>query len=257
MPTRDDWKTCIIKANETGFDGIELFGNDYEREEKMENSLLHSYAVLARQLGIRLSGHPWMEWADLPLDRLNKKLKQLLEYCARMEIQEINIHFAFLTDRSRGFDRIFEVLDECIIFLRAHAMTLLFENVPSHGIRELGSEVADFDELFAHYGVDDPIMLTIDNGHAHIEGITKPLASRWGKRWRYTHISDNDGINDLHRMPGEGSVDWDELALCAATSSYTGPLMMEYAFEKIPAALQVMIPSFGENGLSINSIPRK
>jgi sugar phosphate isomerase/epimerase len=252
MPMRDDWKTCIIKAKEMGFDGIELFGNDYEKEAKMENDLLRSYAVLARQLGIRLSGHPWMEWADIPLDGLKKKLNQLFEYCVRMEMKEVNIHLAFLTDRDQGLDRIFNVLDECVVFLKNHAMNILFENVPSHGIREIGSELADFDKLFTHYGADDPVMLTIDSGHAHIEGITRSLASLWGNRWRYTHINDNDGIDDLHWMPGEGNMDWDEFAIYADAASYAGPLMMEYALEKVPAALRVMIPLFGEKGLLIN-----
>jgi sugar phosphate isomerase/epimerase len=253
MPTRGDWRHCITLAAETGFDGIELFGSDYDDETLMKPDLLRDLAALARQKNIILSAHPWMDWSSLSMPLMGTKFRQLLEYCAVMEIREINCHLAFFTDRNQGFDRLFSVVDNQIPFLCEHAMTLLFENVPAHGFRELGSEPADFDELFAHYS-SDPIMLTIDNGHANIEKTMKSLSVRWGSRWRYTHINDNDGIEDRHWWPGAGSVDWRLVAECARKVAYCGPLMMEYSFDKLSRAMPVLTQAYADAGFSIAAL---
>lgn len=34
------------------------------------------------------------------------------------------------------------------------------------------------------------------------------ILRRWGERLAYTHLSDNDGIQDRHWIPGRGTVDW-------------------------------------------------
>jgi hypothetical protein len=58
-------------------------------------------------------------------------------------------------------DRLFAVVDPEIEFLAAHNITLLFENTPAHGTGELGSEIADFDALFEHYG---PVLIKAFDG---------------------------------------------------------------------------------------------
>jgi sugar phosphate isomerase/epimerase len=254
MPMRDNWKQCITRAAESGFDGIELFGSEYEDESKMEKGLFREYARLSGEVKIQLSAHPWMEWSNLPQKKLTEKLQRLLEYCASMEMKEVNIHLAFLTSREQGMDRLFTSVDQCISFLREHKMTLLFENVPAHGFRELGSEVADFDALFAHYSSDSPVMSTIDTGHAHIEKTIETLAVKWPGRWRYTHIHDNNGLEDLHRRPGQGTLDWNELARCARKAGYTGPLMMEYSFSEVPEAMPVLTQAFNREGFSVKPL---
>jgi sugar phosphate isomerase/epimerase len=244
----DNWMQCIIRAAEMGFDGIELFGSEYENEQCMERSLLRNYAVAAREKRIQLSAHPWMNWSNLPISDARANLHKLFECCVSMEMREINIHFAFLTDRNQGFKRLFDILDPEIPFLAKHQATVLFENVPAHGIRELGSEVEDFDNLFDHYGIESPVMMTIDTGHAHIAKNMQPLMARWGKRWRYTHINDNDGLNDCHWRPGQGTVDWNLIASLAKQVSYEGPLMMEYNYSGLSDAMPVLTKAFTEEG---------
>ena len=248
LPIRDDWKRCIIATAEAGFDGIELLGAEFEDENRMDKNLLRVYAETARNSGVKLSAHPFVEWAKYPVSLAQAKWKKLLDYCATMEAGEIIMHFAFLTDREQGWKRLYQILDPEIGFLASHNITLLFENVPDHGIRELGSETADFCELFRHYGSDTPVMLNLDTGHAQIMGITRELTTQCGNRWLYTHIHDNNGINDSHSIPGTGVGNWDELALCAKNANYTGPLIMEYPNTEIPQALPLLIKSFNKKG---------
>jgi sugar phosphate isomerase/epimerase len=94
-------------------------------------------------------------------------------------------------------------------------------------------------------------MMTIDTGHAHIEKSIETLIERWGRRWRYTHVDDNDGLEDRHWRPGQGSIDWKALAGLMERAKYTGPLMMEYSFNDMPEAMPFLIDTFKTANYSI------
>lgn len=53
-----------------------------------------------------------------------------------------------------------------------------------------------------------------DIGHAHITGGDSPAESLLtvGDRLSVLHIHDNDGKTDSHRIPGEGTVDWEDVS---------------------------------------------
>ncbi len=254
MQSRADWNACIVQAAEMGFDGIELFGGDYALREKMEPARLSALRRAAAAHGIALSAHPWVEWAALPPEALVSGTQWLLENCARLGAREVNVHMAFFTDRGAGLERLFDAFDPCLPLLEAEGMTLLFENVPGHGLREIGSEPDDFASLFSHYGPDAPVMMTMDNGHAHIMGCTREMAERFAGRWRYAHIDDNDGLEDLHLRPGEGNVDWDDLADCARRAGYAGPLMMEYPQAGLEEGLAVVRRAFEGAGYALRTL---
>jgi sugar phosphate isomerase/epimerase len=253
LPMKDDWAACITKAAETGFDGIELTMK-YEEGGSMEKSRLEFLAKTARDHSLRLSAHPWMDWVELPLEQAREKLRRLLEYCVVLEMREVNIHLGFLANRDQGVERLFSITDPVIPFLAEHGVTLLFENVPSHNIRELGSEAGDFDRLFTHYDQETPVMMTIDTGHAHIEKIIEALAGRWGSRWRYTHVHDNDGREDRHWRPGQGAIGWKALAALMERIGYHGPLMMEYDFIGLPEAMPVLTDALAVGNFSIRPL---
>ena len=71
-------------------------------------------------------------------------------------------------------------------------------------------------------------MMNVDTGHAHIMHQIAPLCEDFGAYWKYTHINDNDGLNDLHLAPGCGTLDIDAVAHAARRANYTGILTMEY-----------------------------
>lgn len=254
MQSRADWNACIVQASELGFDGVELFGKDYALREKMEPERLAALRRAAAACGIALSAHPWVEWAALPQDALASSARWMLENCARLGAREVNVHMAFFTDRETGLARLYEAFDPCLPFLETEGMTLLFENVPGHGFREIGSEPDDFAALFSHYGSDTPVMLTIDNGHAHIMGNLRALAERFAGRWRYAHVDDNDGLEDLHLRPGAGNVDWNALAAYARQADYAGPLMMEYPQSGLAEGLAVVRRAFEGAGYALRTL---
>lgn len=69
----------------------------------------------------------------------------------------------------------------------------------------------------------------LDSGHANIiwhEKMTE-IIRKYGERIFAVHLHDNDGIDDLHRVPGEGTIDWEEVMTALAESAYELPLTLE------------------------------
>jgi sugar phosphate isomerase/epimerase len=53
------------------------------------------------------------------------------------------------------------------------------------------------------------------------------LLRRWGGRLLTTHIGDNDGQDDRHWLPWEGSIDWGEVRKSFPVGTYEGCLNLE------------------------------
>ena len=254
MACKDDWIACLEQAKRMGFAGVELFGGEGGVPfEDMSEDRCAEIARRAAELGIAISAHPWVNWERLPEDELISRYRALIDRCIRMGMKEINMHLHFLADRDQGMPRVFAATDPCIGLLEKAGVTLLYENVPEHGRRELGSEVKDFAELFAHYGPETPVMLNIDSGHAHIMGQTDALAA-FGPRWRYTHINDNDGLSDLHVAPGAGTLGFVAFAQAAKQADYTGPLMMEYSSAALAAGMPVLAKAYAKAGYALTPV---
>lgn len=76
--------------------------------------------------------------------------------------------------------------------------------------------------------ISDRLGLCYDASHDCL-GNPQPfrVLKKWGHRLAATHLSDNDGSEDRHWLPGEGSIDWSALAKALPLDSYSGWLSLE------------------------------
>lgn len=249
-----DWMDCLDWVHQAGFTGMECFDEKNDNILTMSPQRLEQIRLRAAKLGVALSAHPWVDWTGLPQDEMVKTYCDVVERCARMGVKILNMHLNFVATRQQGMNRLFEATDTILPLLNRHGIMLLYENVPEYGKRELGSEVGDFEKLFAHYGADTPVMMNIDVGHAHIMHQLLPLAEEFGDRWRYTHINDNNQLKDQHLGPGLGTADWEGCALIAAKVGYNAPLMMEYNQKYLPESMPVLARAYGAAGYQLDEI---
>lgn len=249
---KDNWMDAVQWAKDNGFDGVELFGGEGEREfGDLPPERLEKIADFALKSGIELSLHPWTDWSGLTEDALRQKFVSYAEKCAGMGMKYLNMHMQFVTTRESGMERLLRATDEALPVLKKAGVILLYENVPPHGIRELGSETGDFQRLFSYYKDEDAVMLNIDTGHAHITGTLELLCKENPSRWAYTHINDNYGVNDDHVAPGDGTLDFDLAARCAHEVGYTGPLMMEFHEKGLETGLKTLSAAYGKYGYQL------
>jgi sugar phosphate isomerase/epimerase len=71
--------------------------------------------------------------------------------------------------------------------------------------------------------------ICLDYGHAHLMGdLGEAIETISGHLWT-THVHDNDGRRDDHRVPFVGSIDWDAAVMGTQKIGYDGMLMFEVA----------------------------
>lgn len=249
---RDNWLDCVKWAKENDFEGVEFFGSDGDLTfEKIPLSRLCEIQKYAEENKIELSLHPWTNWRNLSEDALAEIYTAYAERCARMGMKYMNMHMQFVTTRETGMERLFRATDKVLPVLKKAGVILLYENVPPHGIRELGSETGDFDKLFSYYRDEPAVQMNIDTGHAHITHTMKDLALSHASRWAYTHINDNFGEKDDHVAPGDGTMDFHLVAQYAKEAGCAGPLMMEYHEKGLEKGLETLKNAYGRFGFEL------
>jgi sugar phosphate isomerase/epimerase len=82
---------------------------------------------------------------------------------------------------------------------------------------------------FVLSGIDSPgIGLCYDSSHDFLFGMTRgTILAKWRDRLVTTHLSDNNGEYDDHALPWDGKVDWEIVADCFPSETYSGPIMLE------------------------------
>lgn len=251
---RKDWTACIDWVRAAGFSGLELFDEENENFSTMSPERAAELGQQAKEAGVVLSAHPWINWAELPEEEMIARCRRVVSCCAQMGVTYLNMHLNFVSDRKQGMQRLFRATDACLQQIADAGMTLLYENVPEYGKRELGSEAADFDALFRYYPADVPVGMNIDTGHAHIMHHLMPLAQEHGDRWVYTHINDNDQLKDHHYAPGDGTLDFSLVAGLAEKIGYTGPLLMEYNQRGLASGMAELERTYGAVGYALDRI---
>ena len=115
---------------------------------------------------------------------------------------------------------------EAIITLRKQCdkfgMTLAVENLPRTCLCNRSAEMI---ELLKDTGAS----IVFDTNHSLVEDNVEFLAAlaNSGIKIASLHISDFDGIDERHRLPGEGINKWNELFAILEKVGYSGPMMYE------------------------------
>jgi sugar phosphate isomerase/epimerase len=103
-------------------------------------------------------------------------------------------------------------------------VVLCVENMPP-GVFP-GGRMEELFELLVELAIPR-LALALDTGHAHISAdlSTETLAA--GHLLTTTHVHDNDGRQDSHNPPGQGTIDWSAWASALDHIDYHGPIMLE------------------------------
>lgn len=251
----NDWIECLDWSKRAGFSGVEFFYRDaFGAFEELSDERCADIAAHAQKIGMKIVAHPWFDWTAFSEKKLIQAYMQLIQRCADMGMPYVNMHMAFISDRKQGMKRLLCATDAVLPILEDTHMTLLYENIPEYGIRDLGSEAWDFGELFKHYSADIPVKMNIDTGHAHIMHSMQTLAEDFGDRWAYTHINDNNQLKDLHIAPGQGTMNFETVAKLARNANYAGPLLMEYNQMGLSIGITELGRTYGAEGYILDQI---
>ncbi len=105
---------------------------------------------------------------------------------------------------------------------RREGVTLALESPLPHLI---GGHPDEFGWLLAQ--VDGSVRVCLDTGHLRLGRHWQQFAAIAGERIAHVHAHDNHGHGDDHLPPGEGAVDWREVADTLRAIDFDGWVMLE------------------------------
>lgn len=167
-------------------------------------------------------------------------LGAVIELAREMGAQTLVVHGSSEPNEDASRPARLEACGKSLKTLQALAgdMALAVENLPRSCIGRVGSEIADLAENCAGVCFDVNHLLI----QTHAEFLDKTE-----KRIITTHLSDYDGVNERHWLPGTGIVPWKLVYDRLTAAGYAGPFLFElgldadgqpHAPEKVVAAWQ-------------------
>lgn len=204
---------------QAGFDGVTLWWSNDFGDNNFRNN-----AELARNAGLFVENihSPFEDINNLWLDNLDGKawldyFLQLVDDCVEYELPTMVFHLSSGDHpppfNEVGLNRIKRIVEKA----EKHGVNIAFENLRRLGYLEY--VLSHVDSLRAGF--------CYDSGHHNCRTPNEDLLSQYGSRLMALHLHDNDGIDDQHRLPFDGTIDCSVTMKKITQSGYTGATALE------------------------------
>jgi len=126
-------------------------------------------------------------------------------------------------------DSLHALADRCQILGRKLALEFLPRSCPGNSVSELEYLLSGMDR--------EVVGVCLDLNHANLgqDLVTNVLGL--AGRIITIHVSDNDGVDERHWLPGQGIIDWPSAVAALVRAGYTGPSLYESGRDKEGAAV--------------------
>ncbi len=121
----------------------------------------------------------------------------------------------------KKFDAAYDSLQALLGFARVRGIQVLLENIPNQL-----STPPRLREFIESTGLGE-LGVCFDTGHAHLTGGVEAGFEALRHRVTSTHIHDNNGADDDHLFPFQGTIDWEAAMVAFAGASREFPLQLE------------------------------
>lgn len=142
-------------------------------------------------------------------------------------------------DWDRNYADYVTALKRCATACEQHGVALTIEPHPARYVANTAGAL----RLMEHVG--SPAMgINFDPSHTFPVGDFPNMAVyQLGKRIRHCHVSDNDGVTNVHWRPGMGKIDWRAMFVALKEVGYDGVISIE--LEDVPGTSRGAAPSPG------------
>lgn len=218
-------------VSEVGFKGIELWGMkphfkyDDLKFVRRAGSMLEKFGLLAGTFHAPLyiprgGGRLWFALGAKDEALSSLALNETIKCAEAME--ELGAEVMVVHIGAGGDGEKF--LRDIETILRKTKLKVAVENEPT-GFPLTEDIIGIVDKMG-----DERVGMCMDIGHAFIyDGDPAKSIKLAGNRIIAIHVSDNDGQNDLHNIPGSGVVDWKGVVEALKDIKYTGKFTYEIA----------------------------
>jgi len=158
-----------------------------------------------------------------------KRLKQSLANANAIDAKMWVFHPAQRTGIGQfypdaDFQQMCRSIEELYAQAEEYGINLALENLP-HKYWFLMSTPAEFMRMYKETNL--PIGITLDLGHAHLEGQIQPFINQLADKIVHVHASNNDGSDDQHNGVEDGTIDYDWFAESIKKIGYDKTVVVE------------------------------
>ena len=210
---------------ETGFDNVCLWWGNEFMDYDIDKSLLPG---VARSVGLEVENihAPFCKtnliWEDsINAEDIVKRYTQCIIDCSQHNIPTVVIH---LTSRDTpppptliGLDRIKYLVE----LAEQKEVNIALENLRK-------PEYLQF--VFSNIQ-SNKLGFCYDSGHENCYSKGTDLLGIYGDKLMALHLHDNDGTDDQHRIPGEGTINWESIVQKIKSTRYNGIISLEVTNE--------------------------
>ena len=246
---RKNYLEAIQFAVDYGFQGVEIWSNVFDFAPGMvEDGQVEAIRTIAQTNHLSLAVHfiGDANLADINNGHLAESRRQLTEtirLCHDIGGEVVIIHpgiavplsiqkrhpltqypkFTLENIKREALLRFKESLHAATAIAEKFNVVIGLENF-SHVKHCVQSTYADLVEWVDE--INSPALkITLDLGHANLEGGVEKAINIFGSRIVHIHLNDNDGQSSLHGKLGSGTIDWQAIAPFLA--SFDGMLSLE------------------------------
>lgn len=212
-------KYNLIKK--VGFDGVTLWWSDDFGRSDYRNA-----PPLARKAGLYIENihapfnginNIWLD--NLAGDTLTEYFLCCVDDCDKYDIPTMILHLSGGENPPPiceiGLNRIKKIIDKADKL----NINIAFENLRKSEYLE-----------YVFNNIESPHAgFCYDSGHHNCRNPNEDLLSKYGSRLMALHLHDNDGTDDQHLLPFDGTIDWKSTIGDISQTGYTGAMSLEVA----------------------------
>lgn len=117
-----------------------------------------------------------------------------------------------------------ESVHNLVEIARREGVEIAIENTPEP-FPSLMKSVEDFQRFFKEF--NEEIGMVLDVAHANLNNQIPDFLMHFSQCISHIHLSDNDGVSDLHRGLGYGNINWNSIAKLINEVEYSNLLVIE------------------------------
>jgi sugar phosphate isomerase/epimerase len=107
---------------------------------------------------------------------------------------------------------------------KREGVKIAIENTPE----PFPSLLKSVDEFRTFYrDLNEDINMVLDIAHSNLNCQIQEFITQFSKRIVHIHVSDNDGVSDLHQGIGYGNIDWKKVAKLVKATNYNNLIIIE------------------------------
>jgi sugar phosphate isomerase/epimerase len=215
----------LVMIAEAGFTHVSIGVNVEHRKAPSAGGLGELHSLIADH-GLAVDT---FHGKSLEVSNSFRSARSSVEAAAALDAPVVVLHAGPFDFEARDLEGYFEDLlttcDRVTDLARDNGVVFALENLTPGPATELCARALEMLD-------SDCFSLCYDSSHEQIGGPHPlDLLKRFRGRIATVHLSDTSGQPGSHQLPGEGFIDWDELAAALRRGRYRAPVLMEVSMQ--------------------------